>query len=82
MTSTTVAVLGLIAVVTGVIVCLAMILGFLWKIYQHGGPGHVGSVAQSLRKVYDPSWPMVFRHIPGTTPREAEDDGKDIEKTA
>ena len=54
-----------VAVIIGVIVCLWMILRFLWKIYERGGPSHVGSVAKALRQVYDPMWPArALRRLP------------------
>ena len=57
--------IGVVAVVAGVIISLAMILVFFWLVYDRGGPKHVRDVAKALRKVYDPRWP---RKLLGTLP--------------
>jgi hypothetical protein len=33
-----------------------LILRFLWRVYDRGGPTHVKAAADALRRVYDPSW--------------------------
>ena len=90
MTTTTVVVIGVTAVIVGVIVCLRMILKFFWKVYDRGGPTHVGTVATALREVYDPEWPtQALRYLPGVIKgaggagKDNEDgSGKDAMKTA
>jgi hypothetical protein len=73
MTTTTIAV-GLIVV--GILISLAMILYFLWSVYDRGGPKHVLDVARALRQVYDPSWPSsLLRFLPAI-------DEEDKDKTA
>ena len=54
MTTTTIAVALIVA---GILISLAMILCFLWCVYDRGGPKHVLDVARALREVYDPNWP-------------------------
>lgn len=73
MTATTIAAS---LVVDGVIVSLAMILYFLWLVYERGGPKHVGDVAKALRVVYDPNWPT---KLLGYLPNVDADDEQDID---
>ncbi len=81
MTWTTSTVLGVIAIISGVIVCLAMILWFLWMVYNRGGADDVGSVAKALREVYDPEWPtQAFRFLGSTAQDDARGTFKDDEE--
>jgi hypothetical protein len=47
----------LAVIVAGVVISLAMILYFLWRVYDRGGPKHVQDVARALHEVYDANWP-------------------------
>jgi hypothetical protein len=76
MTATTIAVS---LVVGGIIVSLAMILYFLWLVYERSGPKHVGDVAKALRVVYDPNWPT---KLLGYLPNVGADDEQDEDKSA
>ena len=69
MTST---VVTLTLIIAGMLTALAMIIRFLTHVYDRGGPKHVLDVAQALRDVYDPSWPLkLLGYLP---PRGGEDD--------
>ena len=66
MTTPAIAAICLIAVILGIIICLAMILMFLLRVYERGGSRDVSTVAEALRKVYDPEWPTrALRSIKG-----------------
>ncbi len=74
MTPSTVTAIVVIAVVAGVIITLAMILKFLWRIYERGGPSHVSSVAKALHEVYDPQWPSkVLGYLPSDIDKEKDE---------
>jgi hypothetical protein len=83
MTSTTVAVALIVA---GILISLAMILYFLWSVYEGGGPKHVLDVAKALREVYDPSWPTKLLRFLPTANDDQDDDGdgedEDVQKSA
>jgi hypothetical protein len=68
MTSTTFA---LALIIAGILISLAMILYFLWCVYDRGGPKHVLDAARALRQVYDPNWPS---RLLGYLPNGADDD--------
>jgi hypothetical protein len=75
MTPSTVTAIVLVAVIAGVIICLAMILKFLWKVYEHGGPGDVLDTAKALREIYDPEWPSkLFGYLPLADEGQSEGD--------
>src|SRR3954469_25323555 len=46
----------LIVIAVSGLTSLALILRFLWRVYDRGGPPHVRSAADALRQVYDPNW--------------------------
>jgi hypothetical protein len=74
MTPSTVAAIVALAVIGGVIICLAMIIKFLGKIYERGGPADVRTVARALRDVYDPSWPTkLLGYLPPADERTDDD---------
>ena len=51
-------------IVAGVVLSLAMILIFFWKVYERGGPTHLEQAARALREVYDPEWASkVMKHV-------------------
>jgi hypothetical protein len=81
MTTTTIAV-GLI--VAGILISLAMILSFLWSVYDRGGPKHVLDAAQALRQVYDPSWPSkLLGYLPTDVPEDdGDEEDDDTQKSA
>lgn len=64
MTSTTAA---LALIIVGILIALAMILTFLWRVYDRGGPKDALDAARALREVYDPNWPAnLLRFLPAT----------------
>jgi len=74
MTATTIAIS---IVVSGVIASLAMILYFLWLVYERGGPKHVRDVAKALRLVYNPNWPTkLLGYLPDVDADDEQDEGK------
>jgi hypothetical protein len=79
MTTTTIAV-GLI--VAGILISLAMILYFLWSVYDRGGPKHVLDVARALRQVYDPNWPSKLLGYLPPAEDEADEPGAGTQKGA
>ena len=54
---------GLTVVAASGLISLALILRFLWRVYDRGGPTHVRSAADALRRVYDPSWMAKLRRL-------------------
>jgi hypothetical protein len=75
MTSTTV---SLALIVAGILIALAMILLFFWKVAARFGPTHLPTAAKALREVYDPNWPS---KLLGYVPR-VDTDPEDEEKSA
>ena len=75
--NSTLALAGLIVIAASGLISLALILRFLWRVYDRGGPTHVRSVADALRQVYDPSWAAKLvgylpekGNKPGSRPRQ------------
>jgi hypothetical protein len=71
-------------IVAGVVLSLAMILIFFWKVYERGGPTHLEQAARALREVYDPEWASkVMKYIPGVR-KDADGDDEpsdDVEES-
>jgi hypothetical protein len=60
--SSTLALAGLTIIAASGLISLALILRFLWRVYDRGGPTHVRSAAAALREVYDPHWAAKLGH--------------------
>jgi hypothetical protein len=52
----TLALASLIVVTMSGLISLMLILRFLWRVYERGGPTHVKSAAAALQQVYDANW--------------------------
>jgi hypothetical protein len=61
--------------VAGVVVCLAMLLVFLWKVYVRGGLIDLERAAKALNEVYDPEWPSkLMKYLPAARKGSDVDD--------
>ena len=61
----------IVTAITGVI-SLALILSFLWRVYERGGHIDLSFAARALRQVHDPNWAStLLRLMPRPTSRKA-----------
>src|SRR4029079_4269144 len=73
--NSTVAVVGLIVGAASGLASLALLLWFLWRVYDRGGRTDLVAAAKALRQVYDPSWAAkLSRFLPSSSsPEDAGD---------
>jgi hypothetical protein len=61
-------IIGVITVATlAGVVSLALILRFLWRVYERGGRSDLTAAAKALRLVHDPNWIFLLGKLTGQT---------------
>jgi hypothetical protein len=63
--NTTIVVAITVAALAGLL-SLALILWFLWRVYERGGRSDLAAAAKALRQVHDPHWvASLGKFVPG-----------------
>ena len=74
--------LAVIGVITGGVcglASLALLLRFLWRVYDRGGRTDLVAAAKALRQVHDPNWAAkLTRFLPSSSIADLDESGNRV----